>query len=191
MPAVPFGLIKALQARTGCDRSTAKKALEENDLDEDRAAAAIGDVPSAAASSTASKPSEAQASLDAWEAEQERDSLKLERLEEGDGATFPAAGDLLTLHYVGSLEDSTVFDSSRKRGKPFTFKIGTGAVIKGWDLGVMRMSLGEKATLLIGPEYAYGSAGAGPIPPNATLKFEVELLQIERAVTLGDATTSQ
>ena len=83
---------------------------------------------------------------------------------------------------VGSLEDGTVFDSSRQRGKPFQFKIGIGKVIKGWDVGVMKMSLGEKALLFIGPDYGYGAAGNGPIPPNATLKFEVELLRIERAV---------
>jgi FKBP-type peptidyl-prolyl cis-trans isomerase len=72
------------------------------------------------------------------------------------------------------------FDSSRDRDIPFSFKIGTGQVIKGWDEGVMTMSLGEKAVLHITSDYAYGSEGAGNgvIPPNADLDFEVELLQI-------------
>merc|ERR1719231_534043 len=84
------------------------------------------------------------------------------------------------MHYVGTLEDGTVFDSSRQRGRPFQFKIGHGKVIKGWDIGVMKMSLGEKAILFIGPDYAYGASGNGPVPPNASLKFEVELLKIDR-----------
>ena len=90
---------------------------------------------------------------------------------------------MVSAHYTGKLTDGTVFDTSRGflRG-PFKFQIGAGDVIKGWDVGVMKMSLGEKALLFIGPDYGYGAAGNGPIPPNATLKFEVELLRIERAV---------
>lgn len=97
----------------------------------------------------------------------------------GDGETFPQQGDELKMHYVGSLEDGTVFDSSRAKGRPFTFRIGLGMVIRGWDEGVMGMSLGEKAVLKITSDYGYGSAGAGGvIPPNADLTFEVELLAI-------------
>ena len=84
------------------------------------------------------------------------------------------------MHYVGTLaSNGTKFDSSRDRGQPFKFKIGKGEVIKGWDEGVMQMSLGEKSILHISSDYGYGETGAGGvIPPNADLDFEVELLAI-------------
>jgi FKBP-type peptidyl-prolyl cis-trans isomerase len=82
-------------------------------------------------------------------------------------------------HYTGTLTNGTKFDSSVDRGKPFTFSIGIGQVIKGWDEGVIQMSLGEKAILEIIPEFGYGAMGSGgAIPPNADLIFEVELLAI-------------
>ena len=98
----------------------------------------------------------------------------------GDGTTFPQKGDQLTMHYTGKLsENGKEFDSSVSRGKPFQFVIGIGQVIQGWDEGVMKMSLGEKANLKISSDYGYGSRGApGAIPPNADLTFEVELLAI-------------
>lgn len=84
------------------------------------------------------------------------------------------------MHYKGTLaSDGAKFDSSHDRGKPFQFTIGRGDVIRGWDEGVMQMSLGEKAVLHITSDYGYGERGAGGvIPPNADLDFEVELLQI-------------
>mmetsp|Transcript_24264 Transcript_24264/g.50436 ORF Transcript_24264/g.50436 Transcript_24264/m.50436 type:complete len:106 (-) Transcript_24264:149-466(-) len=84
------------------------------------------------------------------------------------------------MHYVGTLADGgSQFDSSKSRGKPFQFVIGIGAVIQGWDEGVIGMSLGEKAILKISSDYGYGAQGAGgAIPPNADLVFEVELLAI-------------
>ena len=98
---------------------------------------------------------------------------------EGDGSTFPKQGDRLTMHYTGKLADGTKFDSSVDRGQPFSFTIGVGQVIKGWDEGVIQMSLGEAAVLKISSDYGYGAAGAGGvIPPNAELIFEVELLAI-------------
>jgi len=99
---------------------------------------------------------------------------------EGDGETFPKKGDKLSMHYKGTLaSDGTQFDSSYDRGVPFSFKIGKGEVIKGWDEGVMKMSLGEKAVLHISSDMGYGSQGAGGvIPPNADLDFTVELLAI-------------
>ena len=98
---------------------------------------------------------------------------------EGDGSTFPKQGDKLAMHYTGRLADGTKFDSSVDRGQPFEFSIGVGQVIRGWDDGVIQMSLGEAAVLEISPDFGYGAAGAGGvIPPNAALTFEVELLAI-------------
>lgn len=91
----------------------------------------------------------------------------------------PEPGQKVTVHYTGWLEDGTKFDSSVDRNVPFTFVIGTGRVIKGWDEGVMTMKVGGKRRLTIPPGLAYGKKGVGPIPPDATLIFEVELLGIE------------
>jgi len=98
----------------------------------------------------------------------------------GDGQTFPKTGQTVVVHYTGTLEDGSKFDSSRDRGVPFKFKIGKGEVIKGWDQGVAQMSVGQRAKLICSPDFAYGSRGhPGIIPPNATLIFDVELLKVE------------
>ena len=99
----------------------------------------------------------------------------------GDNQNFPKSGDRLTMHYTGTLKNSNgkVFDSSVQKGRPFQFVIGIGQVIRGWDEGVMQMSLGEKAELQISSDFGYGARGApGAIPPHADLTFEVELLAI-------------
>lgn len=95
----------------------------------------------------------------------------------GTGATA-ASGDTLTVHYVGTLTNGTVFDSSRASNQPFTFRLGVGQVIQGWDLGVPGMKVGGKRKLTIPPQLAYGSRQVGSIPPNSTLIFEIELLSI-------------
>ncbi|XP_078487554.1 peptidyl-prolyl cis-trans isomerase Fkbp12-like [Ciona intestinalis] len=101
-------------------------------------------------------------------------------IKHGNGTTFPKANQTVIVHYTGTLKDGTKFDSSRDRNKPFTFKIGCGQVIRGWDDGVIQMSVGERATLTCSPDYAYGTKGiGGVIPPNATLIFDVELLGVE------------
>ena len=96
----------------------------------------------------------------------------------GTGAEA-TAGKTAVVHYTGWLLDGTKFDSSRDRNQPFSFPLGGGRVIRGWDEGVAGMRVGGKRTLTVPPELGYGARGAGGvIPPNATLKFEVELLDV-------------
>ena len=90
----------------------------------------------------------------------------------------PSLGSQVVVHYDGYLMDGTKFDSSRDRGAPFTFRVGTGGVIKGWDEAFATMKKGEKRTLIVPWWLAYGEQGKGPIPARATLLFEVELLDI-------------
>ncbi|MBI3145268.1 MAG: FKBP-type peptidyl-prolyl cis-trans isomerase [Pseudogulbenkiania sp.] len=102
--------------------------------------------------------------------------LIIEELQLGDG-TEATVGQEVTVHYTGWLTDGTKFDSSKDRFQPFSFPLGAGYVIKGWDQGVAGMKVGGKRKLTIPAELGYGARGAGGvIPPNATLKFEVELL---------------
>jgi peptidylprolyl isomerase len=100
---------------------------------------------------------------------------------EGTGAAA-MPGDTITVNYVGKLENGTVFDASANHGGPFSFTLGAGQVIKGWDQGLLGMKVGGKRTLVIPPELAYGDrAVGGVIPANSTLIFEVELVSVTPA----------
>jgi peptidylprolyl isomerase len=105
--------------------------------------------------------------------------LKYKEVTLGTGAT-PATGQTVEVHYTGTLENGTKFDSSRDRGQTFKFQIGVGQVIKGWDEGVGSMKVGGRRNLIIPPDLGYGARGAGGvIPPNATLLFDVELIGVK------------
>ena len=111
--------------------------------------------------------------------------LQIEVTQEGTG-TVAENGMQVQVHYTGTLQDGTVFDSSRNRGEPLAFVLGEGRVIKGWEQGIAGMRVGEKRILTIPPELGYGAQGAGGvIPPNATLVFDVELMGATAAPKLS------
>lgn len=115
----------------------------------------------------------------------------VETLQKGNG-DLALTGQQISVHYEGKLQDGTVFDASRPRGQPFSFILGKGQVIKGWDLGVEGMVVGEIRRLTIPPEMGYGANGTGEvIPPNATLIFEVELLAVSEPLTLGQMNSNE
>ena len=102
--------------------------------------------------------------------------LKYVVVAEGEGDATPAPGTVIQAHYTGKLLDGSTFDSSYKRGTPIAFPVGQGQVIKGWDEAFLTMKQGEKRVLIIPPDLGYGPAGRGPIPPNAYMLFDVELV---------------
>ncbi len=104
--------------------------------------------------------------------------LKIEDTKVGTGEEVKS-GDMIVIHYNGTLTDGTKFDSSYDRGEPFETQIGVGQVIQGWDEGVVGMKVGGKRKLTIPPAMGYGERATGPIPANSTLIFEVELMDIK------------
>ena len=132
-----------------------------------------------ATSMAATTSANANVNQDSGELIEGPSGLKYQILKVGQGQEAKN-GDEVLVHYVGTLEDGTKFDSSRDRNKPFNFVLGQGDVIKGWDFGVLGMKVGEIRKLIIPSNIGYGAQGTpgGPIPPNATLIFEVELLGV-------------
>jgi FKBP-type peptidyl-prolyl cis-trans isomerase FkpA len=149
-----FGLF-SLVALTGCQKcSEAKKAGESTP----------------GATSTTAEPGKEEGGVT---------ELKVEDTAAGTGAEA-VEGKEVTVHYTGTLTNGTKFDSSVDRQQPFSFRLGSGMVIPGWDQGIKGMKVGGKRKLTIPPQLAYGERGAGGvIPPNATLVFEVELLDVK------------
>jgi len=105
-------------------------------------------------------------------------NLKIEKVNQVDCSRPSQKGDRLKVHYHGALLDGTKFDASYDRNQPFDFVVGQGSVIKGWDVGMVGMCPGEKRKLTVEPLWGYGIRRMGPIPPDSTLVFDVELLEI-------------
>jgi FKBP-type peptidyl-prolyl cis-trans isomerase len=173
---LPAALLAAL-ALTACSNLTAPAADEPITVTKDPGAAAKAEPPPEGAAKPADHP--------APEKPAEKPAAPEEPLKKTDVVVGKGpeakAGDVVSVHYVGTLLDGKEFDASRKHGKPFDFPLGQGQVIKGWDEGVAGMKPGGKRRLVIPPSKAYGARGAPPvIPPNSTLLFEVELLEIKK-----------
>ncbi len=105
--------------------------------------------------------------------------LVIDDIKYGTGEVVASEGDTVSVHYIGTLRDGTQFDNSYLRGIPFTFTLGEGKVIAGWEQGVLGMKVGGQRVLVIPSELAYGNRQVGPIPPESTLVFAVELLEIK------------
>jgi len=108
-----------------------------------------------------------------------RMGVNIEVIKNGDGVTYPQKGQKVSCHYVLTLESGKKVDSSRDRGRPFQFTLGKKQVIAGWEEGIAKMSKGERSKLTISPDLGYGGKAQGPIPPNSTLLFDVELMMIQ------------
>lgn len=153
---------------------------QTTEIPEDQRAEALGE---ASARQGSSKPLQdanvANTAAEPGEAQELSNGLKYETLKEGTGKVAQM-GQNVTVHYVGTLPDGKEFDSSRRNGKPFTFKLGGGEVIQGWDMGVAGMKVGEQRRLMIPADLAYGPEGRPPvIPPNSPLNFDIELLGVK------------
>ena len=117
-----------------------------------------------------------------WSLQRTASGLEYQILVPGYGK-LPKQGDVVTVHYVGTLQDGKIFDSSRERGEPISFSLGKGQVIKGWDEGIALLKEGTQARFIIPPDLAYGEREVGNIPPNSWLIFDVELISVKEKVT--------
>lgn len=116
--------------------------------------------------------------MDAADAKGKLTKMVIDDIKLGEGAEV-TNGDTVEVHYVGTLQNGQEFDSSKKRGEPFTFTVGEGMVIEGWEKGLIGMKVGGQRILVVPPNMGYGERGIGPIPGNATLVFSIELLAIK------------
>lgn len=167
----------AFFAGAGCSKLTEppkEEAIQSEPSPQDRAAASAHPAGTAQPSATVTaKPAETAPAVP-------DEPLGIKDLTVGKGAEAKA-GDTVKVHYVGTLTDGKEFDSSRKHNEPFQFELGAGRVIKGWDQGVAGMKVGGKRKLTVPPSLGYGARGFPPvIPPNSTLIFEVELLEVKK-----------
>mmetsp|Transcript_13361 Transcript_13361/g.31320 ORF Transcript_13361/g.31320 Transcript_13361/m.31320 type:complete len:197 (-) Transcript_13361:62-652(-) len=138
-------------------------------------AQASGACASKAGFSSAAKADETEHVMQAWQ--KTASGLEYRDIQVGDGEA-PEKGQTVYVHYTGRLESGKEFDSSIPRGQPLDFPVGTGKVIAGWDEGILTMRVGGKRQLRIPPHLGYGARGIGPIPPNATLIFDCELVGV-------------
>jgi FKBP-type peptidyl-prolyl cis-trans isomerase len=160
----------------GCAKLTEPPKEEAIQAESAQPAATASAQPAPTATATA-KPAETQKPA---EAPPSNEKLEMKDLVVGKG-TEAKAGDNVKVHYVGTLPDGKEFDSSKKHNQPFEFELGAGRVIKGWDQGVAGMKIGGKRKLTVPPSLGYGARGFPPvIPPNSTLIFEVELLEVKK-----------
>jgi hypothetical protein len=137
-----------------------------------------GDV--AASQDVSTPPNDVQVILDELSDTGTVADLRVSRIVMGEGEEA-AIGDTINVHYIGVLADGTPFDSSRSRGAPFAFTLGVGQVIQGWDQALVGSKVGDRMIIAIPPQLGYGAQGAGSvIPPNATLLFDVEVLEIQK-----------
>jgi FKBP-type peptidyl-prolyl cis-trans isomerase len=165
-----------LLAGTGCSKLT-EPPKEEAIQAEQAGSAEVKQAPAPSAA-PAAKPAEQP--KPAEPAPPSNEKLEMKDLTVGKGAEAKA-GDAVKVHYVGTLTDGKEFDSSKKHDKAFEFELGAGRVIKGWDQGVAGMKVGGKRKLTVPPSLGYGARGFPPvIPPNSTLVFEVELLEVKK-----------
>ncbi len=122
--------------------------------------------------------SRASALIEAADSRGNIKKLVIDDIKIGEGKEV-VAGDTVSVHYIGKLQSGTEFDNSHKRGEPFSFTVGEGKVIKGWEEGLLGMKVGGERILVIPPDKAYGENGYGPIPANSTLIFSIELLEVK------------
>lgn len=141
-------------------------------------ASAVAGAPVVVANGESVTQARAEAYLEATNARGEVTELVIDDVRPGSGDAV-AEGDTVRVHYVGRLTNGQEFDNSRQRGIPFTFTVGEGRVIPGWEQGIVGMQVGGQRILVIPADLAYGSQSVGPIPPNSTLIFAIELLGIE------------